>query len=215
MSDIKIFGKLLSNINQFKKFILQSISDNINKSLFTKINSVEKDISNIVIQSIKNQPEYTSLKSGTLRNQLGIPNTAAVDSVISALDDIQVKIIKPSVKGDGVEAKIVINMIKENYSEILSDNGASYTTEKGTQIEWLRWLLLEGNNSVIIGYRYMPIANPNSRTGKGIMAKFKSGIFRVPPEFAGTSGNNWITRGLDAALPQVESYFNKMVKQAL
>ena len=215
MSDIKIFGKLLGNINQFKKFILQSMSDNLNKYLFTKINSVEKKIRNIVIQSIKNQPEYTSLKSGTLRNQLGIPNTAAIDSVISALDDIQVKIIKPSVKGDGVEAKIVINMIKDNYLEILSDSGASYITEKGTQIEWLRWLLLEGNNSVIIGYRYMPITHPNSRTGKGIMTQFKSGIFRVPPEFAGTFGNNWITRGLDAALPQVESYFNNMVKQAL
>jgi len=215
MSSINIFGKLLGNVNQFKKFILTSISDNINKSLFSKINLVEKDISKIVIQSIRNQPEYSSLKSGILRNQLGIKNPTVIDSILAELDDIQVQIVKPSVRGDNIEAKVVINMIKDNYIDILSADGSSYMSEKGSQIDWLRWLLLEGNNSVIIGYRYMPISGPSSRTGKGIMAKWKSGMFRVPPVFAGTAENNWITRGLDAALPEVESYFNNIVKKSL
>lgn len=215
MSNINIFGKVLGTATQFKKFILNNISEIINRRLFNNLNSVEKDISTIIINNIKEQPEYSSLKSGSLRNQFGIANTSVVDSILLELDDIQVKIIKPIIKGDSIQANLIINMINNNFSEIISSSSAAYISEKGSQIEWLRWLLLEGNNSVIIGYKYKPKTSPNSRTGKGIMIKGEGNIFRVPPEFAGTSDNNWITRGVDASLPEIQSYINRIVKQAL
>lgn len=215
MSNIRIFSKLLGNISNFKRYILDTISTTINKRLFSQSNTTEKTISNIVIESIKNQPEYTSLKSGILRHQFGLANVGVVDAILSELNDIQVKIIKPNISGDSIEAKFVINMIKNNFADILSSSAASYVSEKGSTIEWLRWLLLEGNNSVVIGYRYIPKIDPRSRTGKGIMINSESSVYRVAPEFAGTLDDNWITRGLDAALPEIENYMNNMVKRSL
>jgi len=215
MSNIKIFSKLLGNIDNFKKYILDSIAKSINTNLFTKLNVAETEIRNIVIRNIRSQPEYISLKSGSLRNQFGLANTSVVDAILSELDDIQIKISKAKTKGSSIEATFIVNMIKEDFSEIVSSNAGVYTTENGSKIDWLRWLLLEGQNSVIIGYRYLPKLDPRSRTGRGIMVGGESAVYRVPPEFAGTQSDNWITRGVDSALPEIESYMNKIVKQTL
>ena len=134
---------------------------------------------------------------------------------MSQLNDIEIKINKPKAISKGIEANLVINMIKENYADIVSSGSGVYASEKGSQINWLRWLLLEGNNSVVIGYRYLPKTDANSRTGKGIMISGQSSIYRVPPQFAGTASDNWITRGIDQALPQIESYINRMVQKSL
>jgi hypothetical protein len=215
MSDIRIFSKLLQGSGDLARYITQNFIQIINKNFFSKKNIIQQNISSIVIESIKAQPEYSSLKSGVLRNQFGIANVSVVDSILSELDDIQVQLIKPRALKNGIEASLIVNMIKEGFPDILGSSGASYVSEKGSQIDWLRWLLLEGNNSVVVGYKYFPKADPRSRTGKGIMIKGESAIYRVPPEFAGTAENNWITRGINEALPQIESYINQMVQKSL
>jgi hypothetical protein len=215
MANVNITGKLLGNISNFKKFILDSISKNINKSFFSNTKQYEENIKNIIIENIKNQPEYSSLKSGKLREQFGLANVSLVDNVLSGLDDMVIKLNKPKIKGDFIDASFTINVIKEDLSNLLSDQSASYVTSKGSQIDWLRWLLLEGQNSVIVGYRYLPKSSPSSRTGKGIMVSGKSSIYRVPPEFAGTPQDNWITRGLDSALPEIEKFINNTVQKSL
>ena len=45
------------------------------------------------------------------------------------------------------------------------------------------------------------------------MVKNKSSIFTVPG--GGTADNNWITRGIDAALPEIQAYMDKMVEQSI
>ena len=215
MSNIRLFSKVLGNSASLSKYILDNFIKIINKTFFTQSNAMQQDIASIVIQSIKNQPEYSSLKGGELRHQFGIANTAVVDQILSQLNDIEIKINKPKAISKGIEANLVINMIKENYADIVSSGSGVYASEKGSQINWLRWLLLEGNNSVVIGYRYLPKTDANSRTGKGIMISGQSSIYRVPPQFAGTASDNWITRGIDQALPQIESYINRMVQKSL
>lgn len=215
MNNIQIFSKVLGSINNFKKYILDNIIETLNKKFFSNEKIIEQDIRDIVLNNIRNQPEYYSLKSGALRNQFGIANTSLVDSVLQQLDDLQIITIRPQKKSNTIEASFIINMIKENFSEIISSSGASYTTEKGSKIDWLRWLLLEGQNSVIIGYKYIPKADPNSRTGRGIMISGESAIYRVPPQFAGTIDDNWITRGVDASVPEIESYMNRMIEKSL
>lgn len=215
MSNFRIFSKVLGDSGKFKKYILDNISKLLNANFFNKLKNVETQISDLVIQSIRAQPEYGSLKSGILRNEFGLPNTGLVDAILDQLNDIQVQIIKPSVRGNAIQASFVLNMVKENFSEILSSSSASFVTEKGSQIDWLRWLLLEGNNSVIIGYRYVPKSDPRSRTGRGIMISGESAIYRVHPDYRGTADDNWITRGVEAALPSIESYINNMVQKSL
>lgn len=215
MSRLNIFTKIIGNVGDFKKYILQNIKNILNRQLFSNINVNAEAIKDIVISNIISQPEYSSLISGSLRNQFGLPTSQLVDGIIEELKDISIDIQKPKISGNKIDANIAISLIKEDFQQILSSNYASFTTEKGSQLNWLRWLLLEGNNSVIIGYRYAPIASPYSRTGKGIMVSGNSAVYRVPPEFAGTAEDNWITRGIDASLPQIESYINQLIQKSL
>lgn len=214
MASLNVFGKLLTSSTDFKNYILKTVTETVNKRLFSKLAPAEDTIRDIVISSIKAQPEYASLKSGELRNRFGIQSAAQVDEVLTALGDIDAKIDKARISGDEITAQITINMIKSDFAT-LGGGAGTFVSEGGSLVDWLSWLLYEGNNSVVIGYKYKPKVSPKSRTGKGIMVKGEGNIFRVPPEFAGTADDNWITRGVDAALPQIQDYFNKIVKKAL
>ena len=211
---MNIFGKLITNISSFKKGILDHISKQLNKQL-RKFNNAEDRIKDIVIASIKAQDEYLSLKSGTLRNQFGLENPGLADAVLQSLENIDIKINRARVNGSEIESQIIINMIKSDYSDMLSSSAASYTSEKGSTIPWLEWLLLRGQDSVVVGFKYLPKNSPYSRTGRGIMISGDSAIYRVPPGYAGTMDNNWITRGVDAALPEIQSYMNSLVEKIL
>lgn len=63
-------------------------------------------------------------------------------------------------------------------------------------LPWLQWLLKEGNKFIIIGYRYEDIVDARSRSGKGLMIPDDTTSWRVPPEYSGTSNDNWLTRTL-------------------
>lgn len=215
MAKLKIFSKLLSNINDFKKFIIKSIKDRVSASLFSNVSTTEETIKNIVLENIRRQPEYSSLKFGELRGMFGIANVADVDVILSELEDMKIKIKKPSAGAQGIDARIEINMVRDGFAELLSSPAASFVSEKGYPVDWLEWLLLRGNDSVVVGYRYSPQVSPYSRTGQGIMVKGNSAIFRVPPEYAGTVDNNWITRGIDDAMPEIEAHMNKLAETAL
>jgi len=211
MSSLNFFSRVVNKTGDFKKYVLENITKLLDRDFFTKLKQTEDQIRQIVIQSITNQPEYSSLKSGILRNHFGLANTTLVDSILNQLENVDIQVTKPRISGNSIQASFVLNMIKENFTDILSSTDASYVTEKGSTIDWLRWLLLEGNNSVIIGYKYIPKVDSRSRTGRGIMVSGESAVYRVPPEFSGTESDNWITRGIDEAMPQIESYLNKMV----
>lgn len=215
MANMKIFSKIVGDIAGLKKFIIKSITDRLNATLFSQTSRSAEFVKNTILESIRRQDEYSSLKSGRLRNMFGIQNSSDVDLILSEIENMSVDIKKPTSGAGGINARISISMIRNNFADLLSSPAASYTSENGFPVNWLEWLLLRGNDSVVIGYRYLPKSSPFSRTGTGIMIEGDSAIFRVPPEYAGNLDNNWITRGIDEALPTIESYFNKLVEKAL
>ncbi len=214
MSQLNIFGKVVGGAQGLTKYVLDNVTKKINSTFFTNVKKYARDIEGMVLEGIKSQPEYNELKNGRLRHQFGLPD-GRVDEILAALDSVEVTVKKAKAVGKEINADVIINMIKSNYSDILSSTAASYTTEKGSEIPWLEWLLLRGQDSVVIGYRYLPKTAPQSRTGRGIMISGESAVYRVPPVFAGTAEDNWITRGLDAALPKIENYMNSAIERAL
>ena len=108
---------------------------------------------------------------------------------------------------------IDIGIIKEDYGDVLSLPEAqySYTSKQGQgTIPWLSWLLLEGDKRIVTKYEFS--SNPRgSRTGMGIMVHKARGFWQVPPEFSGTSVDNFATR----ALGNIESVIDKIVEKAV
>jgi hypothetical protein len=66
------------------------------------------------------------------------------------------------------------------------------TTDKQTDLHWLDWLLRQGSAVIVSGYQYTP--KRDGRSGGGVMTM--GSLWRVPPQFAGTLQNNFITKAL-------------------
>jgi len=131
------------------------------------------------------------------------------------INSITVKFVPAKVKIKTVVSGIVIEVDK-GFREITSLPSASYITDKGKTIPWLRWLLLEGD--ITIGhyvFRTTPIdvVRAYSRTGLGLMFVKRSGRWTMPPEFAGTEQNNFITRAIAQVRVQIEETIVEIIKR--
>jgi hypothetical protein len=120
------------------------------------------------------------------------------------------KIQNPIIRGNRIVASYQVQLIKSDFENLLAVGSSSFTTEKGQQLDWLRWLLIEGDTIIITGYEFEFGPNIGSRTGMGIMKMGNS--WRVPPEFAGNVNNNWITRGINSAVPEIDQYLMKAME---
>jgi hypothetical protein len=108
-----------------------------------------------------------------------------------------------------VQGSLLIELLKGDYSEVLTVDGASFISEGNFEIPWLRWLTLEGDKIMVGDHSFVGGYLERSRTGYGIMAK--PGNWHVPVEYAGTAEENWITRAL-AGLPLlVENIIKKEI----
>lgn len=187
---------------------------------------------------IKNSFEYLALMpGGKLYGQIGNPKiNSDVDTIIDFIKNyVNVEMIFNVEQGARVD--IIGNLaitILPDYATLISHHAAKFTTEKGQVLPWLRWLLLEGETNIVIGYYYVENTDRRksissfSRTGTGIMRKrgepksfkrhwsqpYSPKNWSVPPEFAGTENDNWFTRafkGIEVEVALiVEREFNKL-----
>jgi hypothetical protein len=194
----KIVDILKPQIDQYFKDILQTI---------------QPKLVTLVMDAIRNAPEYDSLANGRLKAEFGIPNSVGrVESILKFWENIEVKYKKVSRKGDGLVGGFSLQMIKSDFSDVISLPDAILTTEKGTALNWLEWLLLFGNQVIIKDYNVQLGSFNRSRTGMAIMSGAISGKWSVPSEFAGVITNNWITRSIDSVSNEIESLFLNSMK---
>lgn len=200
----------------------QSIGNDILRALLPDItayfnNMYQKMISQIpplIIESIKTQPEYASLMGGTLQGEFGLPDAASrLSSILSSIESGASVVSKPlSIGSNSIKGSIRLEMISKDFSDLLSMGEASFVTEKGTSLPWLQWLLVEGDTVIVGDYSFKAGPNPNSRTGLGIMESAPNAFWRVPPEFAGTINNNWITRAITSASSSIEKTLQQIIQ---
>ena len=194
--------------SKFRKNVVREIA-NIIKGQVDKIKTtITEGLRESVRESLMATPEYQSIIQGKLKAQLGIPesNTRILSVIDTWVNNISVKVIS----GKSPFLSIEIGIIKDDYSDVLSLTHASYTYKsrrgQGT-IPWLRWLLLEGDKRIITKYEFSQNTR-GSRTGMGIMISKQRGGWQVPPEFSGTSVDNFATR----ALGNIEQVIDQLVE---
>jgi hypothetical protein len=211
MSNLTLQFKLLDNQKEISRKILEALLPLV-KDYFENITkNLSNDIADIIISYIKNEPEYESLINGTLKYEFGIPDAKPrLDFILNHIKTSGItKVQNPIIRGNKIVASYVIQLVKSDFENLLSIGSASFTTEKGQELEWLRWLLIEGDTIIITGYEFEFGPNIGSRTGMGIMKMGNS--WRVPPEFAGNISSNWITRGINSAVSEIDQYLNKIM----
>lgn len=209
------FGlKVVENDAIIQQRIASALVSQVNKYLDNIYTNIKPKISEIIINNLISQPEYQSLVSGKLKGEFGIPDSdSRLSDILDTIKNGGMVTKKPtSVVNGKISAGIKLEMIKSDFVDLLSLGSASFTTEKGYQLDWLRWLLIEGDSVIISDYSFIDGPSPYSRTGLGVMRKNMSAFWRVPPEFAGNIKNNWITRGIESASSQIDSLLEQLVK---
>jgi len=211
---MKIELNLLESDRIISKYILDSIAKQLNSKLPSLFDKAQDSIKEIVINSIKNQPEYSSLLGGQLQYEFGILDPQSrLDAILNILQNSMIASLdKIQINGSLLKGGFKIEFIKSNYSDILSLPESYFITEKGSKLEWLNWLLLQGDNSIVLGYSFILGGFKFSRTGGGIMTTNESGLWKVPSQFSGTQDNNWIIRGILSCSDEIQQLLNKLIK---
>lgn len=207
MSSLRFSIDIIESDQQISKEINKAILQELNGRLPSVFKKTQDYIRQTIIESIKSQPEYISLLSGSLKYEFGLPDSSArVGAILDTIEkSLYVEYQQPKISGSKIVGGFFIGMVNSGFSDILSLKESIFITEKGAPLEWLKWLLLEGDKTIIIGYDFNIGNYKNSRTGGGIMSPSFNGSWRVPPEFAGTIENNWIVRAVESVQDQIES----------
>lgn len=220
--------------NQFGPELLKQWAFSVNNALARAAKTARSRCRQALRTALNASKEYKALfmEVGSpsaigLQGELGIedPNetvNAVVDAVVDAL---RIDVIKAKAKWAGLGSitdfgglRVVI--VPENLAFLLSLDEASYDSN-GYEIEWLSWLLYSGTSVIISDYYVLyqgtGVDNPRSRTGDAIMVesgKTKKN-FKIRPTYAGTAGNNWITRAGARAEPRIQTILTEELRNAL
>lgn len=204
---------ILESNDEISQKILKALLPEVTKYFNKAFNQCKKEIITIVSNAIIASPEYQSIMSGKLKYEFGLPDsTSRLSSILSFWKYLDIQYDKPKIVKNQINSYFTLSMIRADYSDVLSSAAAVFKTEKGTDLEWLRWLLLFGDKVIIKDYSVEIGPNPRSRTGNAVMVGNTKGRWSVPPEFSGTSQNNWITRAIDSVDSSINELLNKCLK---
>lgn len=189
-------------INQILEALKDRLTDAFNKSE----PHIQTDVKNLLAESLRTEPEYQSLKSGILRAELGIQYPESVDKIVNKLaETVAIERTAITISQRGLKGGFSLVAIQsDNISGLIDDTDGIVDDSKGYKLPWLEWLLLRGSDRIIKNYEVSFGPYDNSRSGMAIMKSSKSS-WRVPPQFSGTSKDNWTTRAISKIDDQIQS----------
>lgn len=221
--------ELRFNDDQVKKSLVAAVKKHIRKTIELSVNVLYDAIRKRLASKVRKTPEYRSLCSegGVLRVDLGIEEgKKSIESVINVLVNlIEIKINRS--KNDSMDYIVPITITLFNNSiirELIKSRDASYhsVNQKGkaTLIPWLEWLLVSGDQPVVIGYRVFYGDSKHdvstfSRTDRAIMVKGDGDNFVINSRFSGTKENNFIARACLDLEKDLEDIIRKTVIRRL
>ena len=186
----------------------------LNKKFPLMLSEILQTTKKTLFDSLLKQEEYIGLGHGDLRVELGLVDGQS--RLISIMDrwlsTIELKFTPFKRRGSKITGGIKIRGVKNDYSDVLGDYEANFTTEKGENLPWLEWLLLDGSSVIIADYRYREGIG-EGRAGGGTMRK--GGSWGVPDPYTGVQSDNFITRAIDSMLKELEIKFIQIIESKI
>lgn len=205
---MKFSLNLLDKNIDINKLILNNLKHEVEKIMSKALTSIKQDVQNLVKEALIAEPEYASLKAGTLRAEFGIANVEDVDSAVQAMvNTAEISYNPIKINSNGLSGGFVLTMIKsDDINGIIYSDVATVKDEaRGYNLPWLEWLLLRGNEVIVQNYSVNYTSNLRSRSGLALMIQSNSS-WRVPSNFAGIEADNWTTRAINKIsnkIPQI------------
>lgn len=214
---IKANLELQENVHEIQRKVIKALKEELDRRLYRLSIKCLDVIKTIIKEGIENQPEYASLDDGKLAANFGFRDgKARIDSIIQYwLNHIVISTSKTKMQNNLIVAGIQIRGLQIDYEDILKLQEASVITKIGQSLPWLEWLLKFGDKSIVLDYDIMYGPIPRSRSGKAIMIHNKGDRWGVPPEFAGTPNNNFVTRAIASVQGQLDAALTDIIERGL
>lgn len=184
---------ITDSIQTIEQNISAAIADLANDIIRRNINQISSSVKNLIPNWISAQPEIQSLLSNDVNSLVGVfgisdsPQSIVNSIINSVVSSTEIKHVPYSktLKG-GLELRFQ----PSNFANLLA-LPEGHTKYSGGDLHWMDWLLQRGDSIIVVNYQY----NPQTGLGRsGLGNMIGGGAFRVPPQFSGTSDNNFITR---------------------
>lgn len=213
--------EVVGNIPQLENKISKIMKPVLDRAFRVSAPRIEFKLKTIVKEAILHCPEYISLTSGQLKGELGLVDArSALDSIFQVwLDSIEVKPVSViSVKGGtAIAGGLTIQGIRSTKVDVISLDSATYTSENGESVPWLKWLLLAGDAVLLsdhhVSFNLSKTEFTYSRTGLAIMRD--GGTYRIPPQFSGVKEDNFVTRALESISDTISDLIITEVQDAI
>lgn len=207
--DLNMVGNIKIDSKQINQEINRALDQNIGKNIIRIQKTLNDKIQQIVFQRLIGG---IPVIQGTDLAEIGVPdiNTRLTSILQTLASNIKVKVSFDK------SIKIDINILEEDYSDVLSLPEAvyTYTSSNGSGVlEWLKWILLGGNGTIVGGFEFSPSSSPFSRTGGGLMTPGNG--WGVPSNLAGTASNNILTRSLQNIEKDIQVIVSQEIQRIL
>lgn len=195
--------RIIESDNAIKLKLYEEIARALNSSITKNREKILLNIRLLAKTVLLSSNTYNSLINGSLNYHFGFPGQTAQEQVNAIIDYVvnKINLIHYRAKSNttGINSGLQVNLYRGS-EQLLSLPSATIKVEE-LQIPWLQWLLTEGDSIIISGFS-IKLEQGVGRSGGGIMIANNAGSWRVPPEYAGTDEDNWLTRTLGSSIFQ-------------
>jgi len=208
---------LVETSDEIIKLILQQLKNQVDTTINSCLPKIINEVKKLVKDALISEPEYGSLKAGTLRAELGIEDTSSVDAVVDLMvNTLEIKQDPIKIAGNKLVGGFILTMIKSDdiNGVIYSDRANVIDNARGYGLPWLEWLLLKSNETLVQNYSVKYTNSRFSRSGMAIMIESPNG-WRVPSNFAGNIDNNWTTRAINKVNKQIIQIISSNINDSI
>ena len=206
--------KLIDTVSSITTKINIAIAEEMNKKMMGARAQLKNKLHSMIGMWIRSQPEMLSLHDAgvdSLAAHFGLPFGSADNAVNHIVSSIQSSVDVRFVKfGPKLTGGITLGIQPDNMANLLSLKKGHVITAKGSDLHWLSWLLERGQGVIVIGYNYTPDTAPRGRSGGGTMGRGTA--WRVPPQYAGTINDNFVTRAFDGREKDIARLFSDILR---
>ena len=211
---MKLTFNIVENNSQIQQKILIALLPECKDYFDNAITKIKVQLPTIVSNAIVNSPEYIAITSGQLKFELGIPNP--IQKITGLLNLWMSNIVynynQPKIGRNTITSSFSAELIKTDFSDVLGSDFASVQDSSGYSLPWLKWLLLDGSATLVPNHTVVFGPNSRSRTGNAIMRINSNQGWGIPSIYKGTIADNWITRAIANAAPEIQNLLDGAVK---
>ena len=219
LAGINISVKVRTTQDKIAKDIATCVRDRLNSALAGAEPRIKGRLVRMVAQYVRSSPTYLELARGVgLYHELGDPNPVpGLENMIDLINlthDFKFSRFR-RISTSGVKGRLQVKFIDDQWEQVITSEGKFVSEPSGSEIEWLRWLLKEGDKIIVRNWDFVLGGRQFSRTGEGLMRENISRGWRVPPGHSGTPRNNFVTRAIDENFNKVVAMVEKELFKAL